>query len=180
MRLAEHLRLVRAQVDDAVGDHDIHALRGDGEVLDQPLAKLDGPRVAGVDRVGAGALEHLGRHVDADEAAFRAELLGGEQGVESRSGAQVDDGFAWFQASERRGVPAAKPEIRVGRGAGDVLLRVANQSSGFGVGVGRGAAAAARSLLRGRPAAAASLSRDLGVSRLHDVMYLIFFHQSLR
>jgi len=66
--LAEYPGLVGREVDDAVGDHHIHAGVLDGQVFDQPLAELD-VRQAGcledLNRILAGQGEHFRRHVHA-------------------------------------------------------------------------------------------------------------------
>src|SRR5207302_5433121 len=49
--------------------------------------------------------QHLGRHVDADDLARRANLPGGNERVEPGAGPYVDHPLGWGQLSEREGIP---------------------------------------------------------------------------
>jgi hypothetical protein len=53
----------------------------------------------------AGAVDHVGRHVDADRLTGRSDLLGSEEHVQATAGAQIDHHFTYFQVSGRDRLP---------------------------------------------------------------------------
>ena len=90
--LGEHRALVGTEVDDAVRDDDVGPAVFDGEGFGEPFAELDvvvGERSRGRARLR----EHLGGHVDADDATCRANLRGSDERVETGARADVDDAF---------------------------------------------------------------------------------------
>ena len=97
--LAEHLILVVAQVDHAVGDDHVHRAGLEGDLLHHRMVKRDiGAGVAQPARhllaIAVGDGEHLGRHVDAVHVALRPYHLGGQKDVEAGAAAEVDDHVA--------------------------------------------------------------------------------------
>ena len=105
--LGEHGRLVGREVDDAVRDHDVDALGGERDVLDEPLQEVD-VRRAGLARVALRELEHLVGHVEAVDGSGRADSRGGEEDVDAAAGAEVEDGLALVEVGDRDGVAAAE------------------------------------------------------------------------
>src|SRR6516165_7442587 len=63
--LAEHLLLVRDEIDHAVRDHDVRSVVGDRQVFEFAKTEFDIPR-ADTGGVAARFFEHLVGHVDAD------------------------------------------------------------------------------------------------------------------
>ena len=51
-----------------------------------------------------GLVEHFIRHMDADHAALRADLAGGDETVKPAAGADIDDPRARLQRSKRKRV----------------------------------------------------------------------------
>ena len=148
MSLAQDGVLVGREVDDAVGDDDVERRVGEGHVLH--LAEAEA-HVLGADAAGVatGKLDHVGAHVEADDAALRAHLLRREEAVEAAAAAQVEHRLALVQAGDGRRVAAAERRE-------DVLRQVAQLFGGVqrlgDVGVGEGigfAAAGAIQLLVG-------------------------------
>src|SRR5207237_10240184 len=92
-RLAEYLRLVRDQVDYAVGQNDVGGIVGDRQMFELAQAKLD---IGGVDpgSVFARLFQHLVCHVDPYHPACRAHLLCGKEAVETRAAAEIDHDLA--------------------------------------------------------------------------------------
>mmetsp|Transcript_9789 Transcript_9789/g.26126 ORF Transcript_9789/g.26126 Transcript_9789/m.26126 type:complete len:269 (+) Transcript_9789:84-890(+) len=86
VHLLVHLRLVRREVDDAVGYDAIRSRVADGQVLD--LAQAEG-HVADPVAGGGGARlrQHLRRHVDADEMAGRPDDLARDEAVHAGAAA---------------------------------------------------------------------------------------------
>ena len=105
--LVEHGPLVGAQVDDAVGDDDV------GPAVRRPAASRRRPhgtrRGRVPERVGglARLLQHLRGHVDADDPPGPSDLVGGDERVEARAGADVDDMLARLQTTQRERVADA-------------------------------------------------------------------------
>ena len=103
--LAEDGGLVGGEVDDAIGDDAIDGGGGEGHVVDGGEVELDVGEGDAVDAVACGcggAGDHGGGHVDADGLASGADFAGGEEDVEAAAGAEVDDGFAGFEAGQRK------------------------------------------------------------------------------
>ncbi len=110
--------LVGAQVDDTVGDDDVGPSVIDGHGLCEPLAELDviEPEMCGrVARFG----QHLGCHVDADDASGGSDVCRGDEGVEPRARADVDDLGAGFDALQ--GERVADPGKRLHGAVGEVV-----------------------------------------------------------
>ena len=108
--LAEHLRLVGHQVDHAVGDDHVAGGIRDRQVLEFAQAELDIGRAYACGVV-SGLGQHLVGHVDADHAALRPDLPGGEQAVEAGAAAEIDQHLAGAQGRDRLGIAAAEAEI---------------------------------------------------------------------
>jgi len=64
--LTTHADLVRAEVEHAIADHHVGPPTFDRRLLDIPLAELDVGKSELLRKVTT-ALDHLGRHVDADD-----------------------------------------------------------------------------------------------------------------
>ena len=101
---------VRSQVDDTVGDDHIHAGAVDGQGIRLTLAELDVGQPGGCGGA-AGTLEHGGGHVDADDLALRADLAGGDEGIQTTTAADVDHDLTGLQSSKGGGIAAAEGEI---------------------------------------------------------------------
>jgi hypothetical protein len=82
-------------------------------------------RESGLRRVRLGAVDHLRRHVHADDMAGRTNLLSGEEGVESGATPEVEDAFARSEASDRLRIAAAKTQIGAFRHASEVGVGIA-------------------------------------------------------
>ena len=85
--LGQHGRLVRAEIDDAVGDHDVcHRVRN-GELFEKtpPGTRRCPARAAGI---AARLVQHRRRHIDADHPARRTPPSRRQKRVESRTGNQ--------------------------------------------------------------------------------------------
>jgi hypothetical protein len=57
--------------------------------------------------VRLGAVDHLGRHVHADDLAGRTDLSSGEERVEARAAPEVEHAFARSEASDHLRITAA-------------------------------------------------------------------------
>ena len=105
--LAQHLRLVGREVDDAVGEDDVDGVGRQRDRLDvalEPVHVLD----ARLRLVGAGEVEHLVGHVEAVGGAGGADAAGGEQDVDPAAGAEVEHGLALVQLGHGGRVAAAE------------------------------------------------------------------------
>jgi hypothetical protein len=80
---------------------------------------------SGLLRVCLGAVNHLRRHVHADDVAGRTDLLSGEEGVESRATLEVEDAFARSEASDHLRIAAAQTEVGAFRHGGEVGVGIA-------------------------------------------------------
>ena len=71
--------------------------------------------------VAPGLGQHLRCHVDADHLAVRADLVGGEDGVEPGAAADVDHPLARLQVAQREGAADAREGLdsRVGQTVDD-------------------------------------------------------------
>ena len=124
-RLAEHLRLVRHQVDHAVGDDHVARPVGDRQMLEFAQPELDIAR-ADARRIVARLGQHLVGHVDADHPALGSDLPGGEQAVEAGTAAEIDQHLTRSQSSDRLGIAAAQTEVRTLRDSLQFLIGVAH------------------------------------------------------
>ena len=106
-RLAEDLRLVAGEVDDAVGDDHVDRVVGQRHVLDRALDELD-VLDPGLALVAPRQLEHLVGHVEAVGLAGRADAPGREQDVDPAARAEVEDRLALVQVGDRGRVAAAE------------------------------------------------------------------------
>jgi hypothetical protein len=101
--LAEGVALVLAQVDHAVRQDNVDRVICERQALDDRLLKPD-VRLVVTERPGNGVdvpprhLQHLRRHVDADDPPRAPDLLRGDEGVEARSGPEVHDHVAATEA----------------------------------------------------------------------------------
>ena len=123
-RLAEDLGLVGDEVDDAVADDRVHGRVGDRQVLDLAEPELDVVEPA-LAAFRARALDHLGRHVDADDAAAWARRARGEEAVDAAAAAEVEHGLARLQREQRERVAAAEAEVGALGDRGEVVGVVA-------------------------------------------------------
>jgi len=108
------LRLVRREVQDAVGDHHIHAVVRSGQVLDLAQAELHvvEPRVLLICGDALASLaHHVWGHIDADDAPARPYLWARDEDVETPAAAQVQDYFARSERGDRRRIPAGKAHV---------------------------------------------------------------------
>ena len=71
----EHFFLVRREVDDAVGNDDIHSVAINGKFFEIALTEFDVRRIDPF-CVCLGTLDHFGSHVHADHASFGTDFLG--------------------------------------------------------------------------------------------------------
>jgi hypothetical protein len=88
--------LFERQIDDTVGDDDIHATIGHRQVLDLSQAELDvrGPYLA---CIGPRPLDHVRRHVHADDMSLRPNSLRRQEAVNATPGAKVQHRLARLQ-----------------------------------------------------------------------------------
>ncbi len=94
MRFPQDGELVGGQVDDAVGDDDVDAVRGQWDVLDLAAQELD-VGGSGLGCVVAGEREHLLGHVQPVGLAGGAHAPGGQERVNAAAGAQVQHDLAF-------------------------------------------------------------------------------------
>ena len=113
---------------------------GSGMLVDGGEVELDIGVAAG-GGVGAGAVDHGGRHVDADGAAGGADLLRREEDVEAAAGAEIDDHFAGPEVGGGGGIAAGEAHVGVGGDGGELFGGVAE---GFGYGLDAGMVAGER------------------------------------
>ena len=85
-------------------------------------------RESGLRGVRLGTVDHLRRHVDADDTSGRTDLSSGEEGVESGATPEVEDAFARSEASDSLRVAAAQTQIGAFRHGGEVGVGVAELS----------------------------------------------------
>ena len=138
-RLAEDLRLVRHEIDDAVREDHVRRVVGDRQMFELAQTKLD---IAGLDlgRVLARLLQHLMRHVDADHPARLADLAGRKEAIEPGAAAEIDHRLAGLQCGNRLRVAAAEAEIGAFWHRGELGIRIAHLA-GFAARIGGRAAA---------------------------------------
>ena len=104
-RFGEDLGFIRRKVDHAVRDDDIHTVGFDRQIFEIALAKFHILDVQAL-RTGPGALDHFGSHVHADHVSRLADFFRGEETIESRARAEVEDGLSRFERGERDRVAA--------------------------------------------------------------------------
>ena len=100
---------VRSQINNTVGNDHIHAGAVDRQGIRLTLAELDIGQASG--SRAAGALEHGGGHIDADDLALRADLAGGDEGIQTTTTADVDHNLTGLQGSKGGGVATAEGEV---------------------------------------------------------------------
>ena len=105
--LGEDGRLVRGQVDDAVADDDVDRVGRQRDLLDVALEQLDVGH-AGLGDVALGEGEHLVGHVEAEDAAGRADALGRQEHIDAAARAQVEHPLALVQLGHGDRVAAAE------------------------------------------------------------------------
>mmetsp|Transcript_8931 Transcript_8931/g.23138 ORF Transcript_8931/g.23138 Transcript_8931/m.23138 type:complete len:332 (+) Transcript_8931:455-1450(+) len=110
-RICHDLLLVRREVDDAVGDYDVHRPIADWDVLDlaQPERHILRLQLA---RILARAGDHVGSHVHADDGARWADGTPSEERVEASARAQIDDDLARLKPCNLNWVAASEAEVR--------------------------------------------------------------------
>jgi hypothetical protein len=104
--LCEDRRLVRRQVDDAVGDDDVDRVGREGDVLDD-AAEEDRVPHAGLVSVAACQGKHLLGHVEAVGDAGRPDPLRREDDVDAASGAEIEHRLALAEVGDGGRVAAA-------------------------------------------------------------------------
>ncbi len=104
--LFHHGHLVRAEVDDAVADHDIDGLVVHGQVLGQAFPDFD-VREPGFAGAGGGLSAHRFGHIDGDHAPTAPDLTGGDKAIESGAAADVEHSLALLQVAQRERIPGA-------------------------------------------------------------------------
>jgi hypothetical protein len=162
--LGEHRRLVGRQVDDAVGDHHIDRLGGQGDGLDVALEEVDVGGGAGLGGVVAGQGEHLLGHVQPVGLAGRADPLGGQEHVDAAARPEVKDGLARGEVSHGGRVAAAQAGQQGGVGQLFAIQGGVQLGAEPGLlGGGRAAAAAAVAAAVGRLATAAVALASAGL-----------------
>jgi hypothetical protein len=106
-RLDQRSALVVDEVDHTVRDHDVDRATGDREVLE--IAREDRyVRETLFGRRFARPLDHLRCEVDADSASRRTDLTRGLEEVASRTGTEVENGFAGLQLRDLDGITEAE------------------------------------------------------------------------
>ncbi len=128
--LGEDAILLRREVNHAIGDDPVDRPVLHRELLDEALADLGivEPRLCDA---GPCAVEHLGGHVDADDAARRADPTGCQQHVQTGPAAEIDDGVAGLDLGERQWIAAAERGVDgTGRKRRERLLFIAGERRG--------------------------------------------------
>ena len=70
-------------------------------------------------------MNHLGRHVHADDSAGRTDLAGRQEAIDAAAAAKIKHGFTLTKLRERQRSPASKTHVRAFRQAGQLTLAVA-------------------------------------------------------
>lgn len=106
MYLAEYLRFVRTEIDNAVANNARDGVVRDGQVFNFSETEL---HVGGIAFGGVltGAKDHVGGHVDSDDLSLGADEVGGEEAVDSGAGSEVEDCFSFLDVAEADGVTAS-------------------------------------------------------------------------
>ena len=129
VRLAKHRGLVRGEVDDAVGDHDIDGGVIEWELLDRALEE-GRVRDTGLRLVALREVEHLVGHVDAERVTAGRHASRREKDVDARARTEVEHGLAGMQVGEERRVPAAEARGRVEPDARELVRGVSVAAGG--------------------------------------------------
>src|ERR1017187_2962956 len=98
---------VGGEVNDAIGNDDIHRVGGQGNVLDLAFEELDVVD-AGLAFVFVSESQHFIGHVEAVGFAAGRHAPGGEQDVDAAAASEIEDRFAGLQFGQRGGVAAAQ------------------------------------------------------------------------
>ncbi len=88
--------------------------------------------------IGAGTFDHGWRHIDADGAARRSNLLRCEKYVEAAAGAEIDNNFSGPEMRGSRGIAAGESHVGFRGNRCEFFGRVAE---GFGHGFNAGVVA---------------------------------------
>src|SRR5690606_27556262 len=107
---------------------------------------------------------HVWRHVDADDASGRSDLLRSEEAVEAAARPAIEDRLAHLERGDRLRVAASKAHVRALGNRREILGRVAELPARVGA---RATAAAGSEIGRRR-------SRDLAVRLAHGRASLVF------
>ena len=97
---------------------------GDRQMFDLAEPELDVFKPTFV-RVAPGFAEHIRGHIDPNHAPLGANLRGGQEAVETTSGAKINDHFARFERRNRFGVTAAKPHVGTLRDRRQIVFAIA-------------------------------------------------------
>jgi len=92
--------------------------------------------------VGAGFGDHVGGHVDADDAAGCADFGAGDEAIEAATGTEIEDDFAGLEGGDGGGVAAGEAHVCFGGRSGEIGSGVADCGGELFGGEGCGAAAA--------------------------------------
>ncbi len=112
--------LVGREIENAIGDDAVDGGIGQRNFVDGGEMEVDIGIAAG-GCVGARAIDHGGRHIDADGATGGADHVGGEEDIEAAAGAEVDHHLARFEMRGCGGIAAGEAHVG-GRGDGGELL----------------------------------------------------------
>src|SRR5262249_19317707 len=130
--LREHTFLARGKADDAVRDDPVDRARLHGKALDETLAYLD-VRKARVRHVPPCSLNHRIGHVDANAAAFGADLASGEDEVDARARTKIQHGVPRLHIGKGHGVSTAEELARSTVGQrGNIMGVIARQTEASG------------------------------------------------
>jgi hypothetical protein len=164
-RVSKYRRLVRREVDHAVGDDHVDRVIRHRQVLYLAQPELD-VRFAGCPRYLASLTHHLRGHVDPDYPAGLPDRPRSQKAVESRPGPQVEDYLPRLERRDGLRVAAAEAQVRA-LGRGGKLLCAVSDEVGDRIAIGDGARR--RGATAGRACAAAArspcIARDTGVAR---------------
>jgi hypothetical protein len=133
---------------------------------------------AGLGGVLAGLLQHLVRHVDADDATGGAHLPRGKKAIEAGAAAEIDDHLAGLERRDRLRVAAAEAEIGAVGDRGEFGVGIAHLARLLGRVAEHGVATA-----RARRAAAFAAARHVGnraVAGAHHCLDLLVVLRHLR
>mmetsp|Transcript_6795 Transcript_6795/g.27732 ORF Transcript_6795/g.27732 Transcript_6795/m.27732 type:complete len:284 (+) Transcript_6795:3020-3871(+) len=112
--LAQNPGFVRREVDDAVGDDRVRPVVFARQVLDLPEPELQAGRgELGLEGLRPRAREHLGRHVDADDAPRGSHGVRGEEAVYPRAAAEVEHVLPGLEPRQTDGCAAADAQFGV-------------------------------------------------------------------
>ncbi len=106
-RLREGHGLVGREIDDAVGNDNVHTAYGQGDVLDLALQELDIGQ-AGLPNVAPGEGKHLVGHIDSVDLAGRTHPSGREDDIDPAAGAEIEHDLALLKGGDRQGIAASE------------------------------------------------------------------------